>query len=482
MNLCGNPGWLLAAFAALGAVTAVGCARAAARTPAESGAASESGAAWKAGLAKVCITPQSPVWMSGYSARTKPSEGVLQDLHARALALEDRSGERAVLVTADLIGLSASTASRLTDQLSRRHGLARDRVLLAFSHTHGGPMAGDLLADLGGPNMTEEHRRAIEDYTNVLLKRMAEAVASALKDLRPARLAFGRGEAAFAMNRRHKADKGYQIGENPAGPVDNDVPVLRVESADGTLRAVVFGYACHNTTMGGGIYELNGDYAGFAETGLEARHAGAVALFVMGCGGDINPHPREALDLARQRDLARQHGQTLADVVDRALAGPMRPVNGGLRTAYETVSLPFAPPPTRETLRTLADDPDLPRRDHARKLLAVMDRGDRLPAAYPCPVQAWRLGKEVTLVALGGEAVVDYALRLKKELGPEGLWVAAYANDVFAYVPSRRVLKEGGYEPERSMLYYGHPGPFAAEVEDILVRKVREVVARVRGE
>jgi len=476
MNLGGNPGWLLAVLVSLWAVTAVGCARAAAQTPAGAGAAPESGAVWKAGLAKVCITPQSPVWMSGYAARTKPSEGVLQDLYARALALEDRSGERAVLITADLIGLSAATVSQLTGPIARRHGLARDRVLLAFSHTHGGPMAGDLLTSVGGPDMTEEHHRALADYTNVLLKKVAEAVESALKDLRPARLAFGRGEATFAMNRRQKTAKGYVIAVNPEGPVDNDVPVLRVESAEGALRAVVFGYACHNTTLGQNVYALNGDYAGFAEAGLETRHAGAVALFVMGCGADANPHPRETVD------LARQHGQTLVQVVDGVLAGPMRPVSGGLRTAYETVSLPFAPPPTREALRALAEDPDLPRRDHARRLLAVLDRGDRLPAAYPCPVQAWRLGKEVTLVALGGEVVVDYALRLKKELGPEGLWVAAYSNDVFAYVPSRRVLEEGGYEPERSMLYYGHPGPFAPEVEETLVRKVREVVARVREE
>ena len=476
MNLCANPSVWIAAFVAIGAVTAAGLARAAAQTPAGAGAASESGAVWKAGLAKVCITPQSPVWMSGYAARTKPSEGVLQDLYARALALEDRSGERAVLITADLIGLSASTVSQLTGPIARRHGLARDQVLLAFSHTHGGPMAGDLLTSVGGPDMTEEHHRALADYTHVLLKKVAEAVESALKDLRPARLAFGRGEATFAMNRRQKTDKGYVIGMNAEGPVDNDVPVLRVESAEGALRAVVFGYACHNTTLGQNVYELNGDYAGFAEAGLETRHAGAVALFVMGCGADANPHPRETVD------LARGHGQTLVQVVDGVLAGPMRPVNGGLRTAYETVSLPFAPPPTREALRVLAEDPDLPRRDHARRLLAVLDRGDRLPAAYPCPVQAWRLGKEVTLVALGGEVVVDYALRLKKEMGPEGLWVAAYANDVFAYVPSRRVLEEGGYEPERSMLYYSHPGPFAPEVEEILVRKVREVVARIRGE
>lgn len=454
--------------AAAGMTPAPGCG------PERDEPASPSTGHWKAGLAKVCITPQSPVPMSGYAARTKPSEGVLQDLHARVLALEDPAGRRAVLVAADLIGCSAATASRLTGEIARRHGVARDRVLLAFSHTHGGPKVANLLEGSEDPRVADEHRQAVVDYTTTLLKTLADAVTSALEDLQPARLAFGRGEATFAMNRRQKTDKGYVIGVNPEGPVDNDVPVLRVESADGDLRAVVFGYACHNTTLGGTMYELHGDYAGFAEAGLEDRHAGALAMFMAGCGGDANPHPRGTVD------LARQHGQALAEAVERVLAGPMQPVRAGLRTACETVDLPFAPPPTRETLEARAEDTNQYRRQHARRLLAMLDRGDRLPASYPCPVQAWRLGEEVTLVALGGEVVVDYVLRLRKELGPEGLWVAAYANDVFAYVPSRRVLQEGGYEPETSMLHYSHPGPFAPEVEDVLVGKVREVVARVR--
>ena len=258
--------------------------------------------------------------------------------------------------------------------------------------------------------------------------------------------------------------------------MDHGVPVLRVASPEGTLRAVVFGYACHNTTLGAKTYEFHGDYAGFAEADLEARHDGAVAMFMAGCGGDINPYPRGT------EDLARRHGRTLADVVDGALTGPMQPVRPGLQTAYDTAPLPFAPPPDRAALQALIDDPDVRRQRHARRLLARLDRGERLPTSYPCPIQAWRLGDEVTLVALGGEVVVDYALRLGKELGGDGLWMAAYANDVFAYVPSRRVLEEGGYEPVVSMLYYAHPGPFAPEVEDVLVAAVHRVVARVRGD
>jgi hypothetical protein len=436
----------------------------------------ESGPAWKAGVAKVCITPQSPVWMTGYASRTKPSEGTLLDLYARALALEAVSGGRAVLVTTDLLGFPASVAQAVADQCRERYGLERDRLMLTSSHTHGGPSLASLLRTLASPHMTPPQQRDVEDYTRGLVAKVAAVVGEALADLRPARLAVGRGEATFAMNRRQKTDKGYVIGVNPDGPVEHTVPVLRVDGQDGRLRAVVFLYACHNTTLGGTIYQFHGDYAGFAEAALEERHPGAAAMFVMGCGADANPYPRGTVE------LARQHGKTIADAVDKVLGAPLHPVAGSLRAAWDTALLPFAPPPTREMMEAKAQDPkNLFEQWHARELLAALDRDGRLPASYPCPVQVWRVGQDVTLVALSGEVVVDYALRLKKELGPEGTWVAAYSNDVFAYVPSRRVLEEGGYEAGGAMTYYGHPGPFAPEVEETLVRKVHELVGRVQG-
>ncbi|MBE3097296.1 MAG: neutral/alkaline non-lysosomal ceramidase N-terminal domain-containing protein [Planctomycetes bacterium] len=454
-------------FLVLAAAAAAGCA--------PRGRSAESPPAWKAGLAKVRITPDKSVWMTGFASRTKPSEGTLHDLYARALALEDASGGRAVLVTADLLGSPAVVAKRVADEAQRRYGLARDRLILAFSHTHGGPSVADLLRVLANPRMTPEQQRDVEDYTRGLVDKVVVLVGEALGNLRPARLSVGQGEVPFATNRRKKTEKGYVIGVNPDGPVDHSVPVLRVDGEDGRLRAAVFLYACHNTTLGGDIYQFHGDYAGFAESVLEARHPGATAMFMAGCGGDCNPYPRGTVD------LARQYGQTLAEAVDGVLGGALQPVQGGLRTAFGTAALPFAPPPAREALEAQTTDKNQFVQWHAKEMLAILDRDGRLPATYPAPVQAWRLGDQVTLVALGGEVVVDYALRLKRELGPDGLWVAGYCNDVFAYVPSRRVLEEGGYEAGGAMIYYGHPGPFAEEVEEVLIRRVRELVGQVRG-
>ncbi len=104
-----------------------------------------------------------------------------------------------------------------------------------------------------------------------------------------------------------------------------------------------------------------------------------------------------------------------------------------------------------------------------------------LPTDYPYPLEIWQFGQDLTLIALGGEVVVDYDLRLKRELGAEKLWVAAYCNDVFAYIPSLRVLMEGGYEGGGAMVYYGQPGPFAPTIEETIIGKVHDLVRQVRG-
>ena len=112
-------------------------------------------------------------------------------------------------------------------------------------------------------------------------------------------------------------------------------------------------------------------------------------------------------------------------------------------------------------------------------MLATYDQG-RPIRRYSYPVQAIAFGKDLTLLALGGEVVVDYALRIKKEYGAKGLIVAGYSNDVMSYIPSVRVLKEGGYEAVDSMLYYGLPGPYNDDVEDTIMRTVAHVMKRVK--
>ncbi len=395
----------------------------------------------------------------------------MHPIYAKALALEDSRKNRLVIVTTDLLGFTRALSEPIARKLEQRFKLRRDEVLLTSSHTHTAPVVREYMVFAYG--LTPEQEAAIERYSRMLEDRVVEAVRRALKDMAPAQLSFGRGDAGFGVNRRVAGSKGYVIDVNDAGPVDHEVPVLRIEGKGGRLRGVIFSYACHNTTLTGEFYQVSGDYAGFAQAALEKKHPGSRALFVLGCAGDINPFPRSELK------HAEAHGVELAEAVEKVLQGPMSPVSGDLRRALEYTMLSFAPPPKKEELEARLQEKDRGRQRHARLMLDILKRDGRLPTQYPYPVQVAQFGKSLTLVALGGEVVVDYSLRLKKELSGKPLLLMAYANDVMGYIPSLRVLKEGGYEGGGSMIFYGRPGPWAEDVEELVVKKVHELVRKL---
>ncbi len=425
---------------------------------------------WKAGVADQVITPKKNVWMAGYASRKKPAEGTSLDLHAKALAFEDGRGERFVLVTLDLIGISRSMRDEVAKQVSTKFGLAPDRLLFNASHTHSGPVV------RGRPSviyqLSEEQWAEVDGYVRSLESMLVDVVGRALQDLRPAKLSHSHARAGFAMNRRLPSEKGVQNSPYPEGPVDHTVPVLRVEDPQGKLRALLFGYACHNTTLA--LQEYNGDYAGYAQEYLQKSHPGITALFLMGCAGDQNPYPRGTVE------LAKQHGRALATAVDAALLPKPRPIQGNLNASLEDVTLQFVPLTRDELVRMgMSMDPyDVSR---SKLLLPELEKTGQLKSTYAYPIQVVQIGNDLTLVALAGEVVVDYSFRLRKELGEGTIWVAGYSNDVFGYIPSVRVLKEGGYEGGGAMRFTSLPGPFAPSVEERIIERVKTLTARVRA-
>lgn len=433
---------------------------------------------WKAGIATVVITPEHSIWMAGYAGRKKTSEGKVHDLYAKALALEDSQGTRLVVVTADLLGFSRSLRDWLEKEVGRRYQLAPEELLLNASHTHCGPAVHDTKPSIYADSfygLSPEQSQQSKIYYDHLRQKLLKLVGEALSNMAPARLAYTHARAGFAMNRRLKTEQGYRIRPNPDGPVDHDVPVLRINSPEGNLRAVLFGYACHNTTLS--LYKFCGDYSGFAQQYLEESHPGVTALFITGCAGDQNPYPRAGVN---SLEYSRHHGRALAIGVEAALASQAQPVRGPIRAVLEQVTLDFAKPLSREQLDQQANSDDKYDRRHAKVLLKELEQTGKICTTYPYLVQVVQFGNDLTLVAMAGEVVVDYSLRFKKELVGPPVWVAAYSNDVFGYIPSLRVLQEGGYEGGGAMRHTDLPGPFAPSVEKRVVKKVHELVKKVR--
>ena len=422
---------------------------------------------WKVGLATTVITPEHPVRMAGYAARVKPFERVEQDLFAKALALEDGAGRRAVLVTADLIGLSAALLESVCDRIRERTGLDREQLLFSASHTHSGPTLSLEVNRASAASIeATEHTAA---YTRSLQDKLISVVERALTNPQPGRLSWGVGLVHFPMNRREFTDTGIILGVNPKGPVDRSVPVLRVDDATGRTRAVLFGCACHCTTLTGDNDAVSGDYAGFAQALVQQRFPDAQAMFMAGCGGDANPYPRGTME------LARRHGTELGTEVVRVAEGSLQPVRGPLRLGYGHTSLPLRSV-ARVELETMAESGPSWQRSTSRRLLEMLDRGETPPTAFHCPIAVWQFGADLTLVGLPGEVVVDYVHLLERALGPMRLWVSAYCNDYFGYLPSDRVLEGRGYETRG--LFNGQ-GWFAPGTQAVLVDTVRSLAQQV---
>ncbi len=425
------------------------------------------------GAAGIDITPQSPIRLSGFAVRVKKeAEGIAQPLHAKALAFGDNYKNSALIITADLIGIS----SRITDSVKARLSdkVQPDRITIAVSHTHSGPEIGTLLNILPYKSATEAfdesllptaHVANINLYVEELVNKMEQVALKALAARAPSYVSWDVGTLDFGFNRRRL--------ENT---VDNDMPLMKVTDLHGKLKAVFLSYACHAVTMGAGTNQYHGDWVGDAQLAVEKKYPGVTALVAVGCGGDINP-VRTQPNLTNA-ELSKLNGEKVATEAEKLLSANLRPLNKIPVIHYTRINLPLQLQPTVQQWATIAENDITVKGYYARLALERIARGEALPDHVPYPVQVWKFANDLDMVFLGGEVVTDYALRLKNELGKDRLWVVGYSNEVPCYIPSKRHLKMGGYESHASMYYYDKPAPFRESVEDQIITTVHDLIKK----
>jgi len=416
---------------------------------------------WKAGTARMVITPKQPMAMAGFAIRTHPSEGTLHDLWAKALALEDAGGKKAVLVTTDLLGLPKEVSDHIRDRIQAKYGLARDQIILNSSHTHSGPVLQNALSDIY--LLDAEQLDRIKQYSQTLEDHIVKLVGEAFSKMEPASVYAQNGVTRFQVNRRNNPVATLTRVTELQGPNDYAVPVIKVLNKKGDIKAVAFGYACHPTVLDG--YQWSGDFVGFAQLELEKTHPGVTALFFQGAGADQNPLPRNSVP------LAKQYGRELAAAVDRVLEEDMRKLPAVLFTTYSEIGLPLAPIPSQDELAKISKtSPVAYQKRWAERMLAKLKNGEQFSRLYPYPVQVWTLGG-LPLVSLGGELTIEYSIKIKQMLGQDA-FVLGYCNDVMTYIPSCSILQEGGYEGDAARMVYGLPSKWDVTIETKILTEV----------
>ena len=418
------------------------------------------------------VTPPPGTHMSGFAARTSPAAGAHDPLEARAVAFSD--GDALLLaVVLDVIGVDAHLAAAVRDGVLRLASPRPDDVVVAATHTHGGP-----------PVLRDAFLGPVDDA--VLARVVAGAVEAgldAVRDLAPAELEHGVGhEATVAHDRRV-----------PGGPVDPRVPVVRARR-EGRRDVVLVGYACHPVTLGPDNLLFTRDYPGFLVDALESLLPGSAAVFLSGCSGQVNTghaaHASADLTGTPRRTFAeaRRIGEALAGAAASALAGA-RPLRGTPVVAARTeVDLPFVPPatdPAADEARWLAelagDPPPAPgRRGWLEGLCAWADRFPHPTAGtLRVPVACWSVG-ELRIAWFPGEVFVEQGLELAAA-HPGPLVCVSNANAAPGYVPHPSAYDAGGYEVEEAFRFYGMPGPFAPEASRRLDAAMRDLLARLDG-
>jgi len=328
------------------------------------------------GVAKVDITPVYPIRLSGYASRKTESEGVAQHLFAKALALGSDKEGPVILLTVDNTCVPATVRDELAARLRRQVNLDPTHLTLCSSHTHSAPcLAGNLPTLFGAPLPSDQLAR-VEQYTRELIDALESVTLAALKDRRPGTLSWGQGQAGFAANRR-----------TSGGPVDHDLPFLAVRDLKGNLRALLFNYACHCTTVGGVAFnQVCGDWAGYAQEYLERDHPGAIVLAAIGCGADANPQPLGKLE------LAQQHGRSIETAINELLSRSQTPLRGPPVCRSSAIAIPFDPLPTRLEWERKAAQTNY-EGYYARVNLAKLDRGEVLMTRLPYWISTWTFGE-----------------------------------------------------------------------------------------
>jgi neutral ceramidase len=422
---------------------------------------------WRIGLSKSVITPEKPMWMAGYAARTTPATGIYHDLWAKVMVLEDQSGKQLVLVTSDILGFPKKMSDRIRRKLMETYGWNPSQIILNGSHTHSGPVLEEALYDIYP--LDTEQLALVKSYSQWLEQRVLTLVEEAHQNLRPAKLYAANGVARFQVNRRENAERDIASKTTLAGPIDHAVPVTKIEDQAGNLLAILFGYACHPTVLD--HYSWSGDYPGFAQIELEKLYPGTVAMFFQGASGDQNPIPRRTLP------LAKQYGKTLAAAVERVLEEDMQPLAANAQTAYTEINLPFAPAPNQAELTRMANEQSGYLKRWAERMLTEQTQGIQHPTSYPYPIQVWQLGHQL-IFNLGGEVTVAYANALKQTFGQDS-FVMAYSNDVMGYIPSEIILEEGGYEGYSSQMVYGLPSTWEKGIEERILTAIGQLAAEI---
>lgn len=418
-----------------------------------------------AGFAREDITPPVGATMMGFGDRDMEHgcTGVHDPIHTRALYLE-HGGEAVLIMGYDLCFLGRADADRFKGAIGRVMEIAPQQIFMNTSHNHVGPKVGTWYsAGYEAPDL---------DYLDQLERATVKAALAARATARPATMRAGVTTSKLPVNRRRRMPDGSTENRpNPAGRTYDKLPIVLFEDNSGQPICLVFSISCHPSMMSG--WEISAEFPGAAMDKLDAHFGKPCSLFLQGVGGDAKP-----LVIGRDSDswirgtweLMDEAGSIVSGEVLAAIEKGLEPAQPTLASASEEMRWKLEEAPPKEFLEDIiSNTPENQQAKSvqymwARKTLEDIANGKPLPSEVPLSLHGVRLGENLRLVGIEGEALHGWGYFVE-DYYEKGLTIpVGYTDGQGMYLPTTEQLPEGGYEVG-SFWEYGYPAQLAPGME-----------------
>lgn len=415
--------------------------------------------------ARESITPDFPVKMAGYESRKGFNTGVHDTLYTKCVVFEDEIG-RGMLMTLDLCMVDNVFVSQIKGHINEKYGFEEDRIIIHTIHTHAGPMTycfNDRL--VYGPD------KDTEEYLEFSKVRIMVCVDNAMKYYFKGELEFGIGETYIGSSRRHKDKEGVKIGPDPETEIDRTLTVVRVKDDNEAVRLIMFSCPCHPVVLYPDNTKLSGDYPAAACRELEKRYPEALVIFLQGTGAEINPAILIGGDSYRSTFYSDVlfTGKILANDVNNVLKGKMTKTDSRIKASLKSIDLPLDDYMTDYFLQ-LTREENVKKALYGRRMLEILDSG-LYKQGCPFNISRLDLSDDFRIIGLEGEIISVIGSLIKLEFKKGTTLVLGYTNGSVSYIPTKKILAEGGYEAVCAYTKSGLPGPFTSEAADVLIKE-----------
>jgi neutral ceramidase len=401
----------------------------------------------KYSVAKVNITPDYPVYQDGYGSRTGKSDGKYNDLYIKSLCLE-HGGEKILFIACDTCIIKEAHVLDVKSRIETLYRIKPDHVLIGYTHTHSGPALYKWLKHGDDP-----------EYTRFFFDKMLEAVASVVDCREEGTLRYGQGETYIGVNRRRvNRNNHIDLAPNIDGETDRVLSSVSVHDSQGSPKVIASSCACHPIAVNDD--RLSSDFPGVACSELERTYPGAVAMFFQGCCGDINPIAYDGFDSAVM--LGKVYANDVRNVLEH-MSKPFSPSFSGCSVVLRVPLSCFE----SERFKEIAASDDVFFKQYGNQLLKSIEEGTA-PREIPVDIACIALSQDLKIVALAGEAVCGYANWLRQNCPESRLMILGYANGYCGYIPTARILAEGGYEADVSYEWIGLPGRYSSHADGLI--------------